>query len=86
MLKEDNQVLLDWMTAMEENNEGFEIQHSTDGENWETLDFVRGQGTTTQTTSLFGGLESSSYTVWVEDANGCFTDSNTEKAPPFGRA
>lgn len=32
-------------------------------------------GTTTQTTSLFGGLESSSYTVWVEDANGCFTDS-----------
>jgi hypothetical protein len=50
-LKEDNQVLLDWMTAMEENNEGFEIQHSTDGENWETLDFVRGQGTTTQTTT-----------------------------------
>ncbi len=48
-LKEDNQVLLDWMTATEENNEGFEIQHSTDGENWVALDFVRGEGTSTVT-------------------------------------
>lgn len=50
-LEESNQVLLDWMTATEKNNEGFEIQRSSDGENWETLDFIRGEGTTTQTTT-----------------------------------
>ena len=36
---------LEWQTANEENNKGFNIQHSLDGENWETIDFVQGHGT-----------------------------------------
>jgi large repetitive protein len=40
--------ILDWMTATEQNNEGFYIQRSIDGENWETLDFVHGFGTTNE--------------------------------------
>lgn len=39
-------VELTWQTASEEINEGFEVQRSGDGENWEVLDFVDGAGTT----------------------------------------
>ena len=39
-------VALTWQTASEEINEGFEVQRSVDGENWEVLDFVEGAGTT----------------------------------------
>lgn len=42
--------LLTWQTATEENNAGFEIQKSIDGEHFTTIDFVRGQGTTYRTT------------------------------------
>ena len=38
--------LLTWQTATEENNEGFEIQHSTNGRDWENIGFVLGNGTT----------------------------------------
>lgn len=37
---------LTWQTATEKNNEGFDIQRSTDGKAWETIGFVQGQGTT----------------------------------------
>ena len=36
---------LNWATASEINNAGFEVQKSTDGENWMILDFVKGAGT-----------------------------------------
>ena len=39
-------ILLVWETASEEQNEGFEIQRSNDGKNWEKIDFVIGSGTT----------------------------------------
>ena len=42
--KADLGIQLDWVTASEENNEGFEIQRSADGINWNELDFVRGMG------------------------------------------
>jgi hypothetical protein len=42
-----NQVQLHWQTASEINNHGFEIERSFDGENWENVGFVRGNGTTT---------------------------------------
>jgi len=45
----DNDVKLDWVTATEENNAGFEIQRSFDGRNFETIDFVAGSGTTQET-------------------------------------
>ncbi|MFT5913209.1 MAG: hypothetical protein ACI9XO_004756 [Paraglaciecola sp.] len=41
--------LLTWQTASEENNEGFDIQRSADGENWETIYFAAGNGTTLET-------------------------------------
>ncbi len=39
-----NTVVLNWHTASEQNNAGFEVQRSRDGENWEALTFVTGQG------------------------------------------
>jgi predicted outer membrane repeat protein len=38
-------VRLDWATASEQNNRGFEVQRSTDGHNWSVLGFVAGAGT-----------------------------------------
>ncbi|MEN0003923.1 MAG: T9SS type A sorting domain-containing protein [Bacteroidota bacterium] len=35
-----------WQTATEINNEGFEIQRSMDGQAWQKIGFVRGQGST----------------------------------------
>jgi hypothetical protein len=40
---------LHWQTASEENNKGFDIERSIDGKNWETIDFVQGNGTTLMT-------------------------------------
>lgn len=44
-----NGTLLTWQTASEENNDGFEVQRSTDGKEWQILDFVQGNGTTLET-------------------------------------
>ncbi len=44
-----NTVLLKWETASELNNEGFQVERSKDGQNWEILDFVKGAGTTIET-------------------------------------
>ncbi len=41
-------VELQWITATETNNQGFEVQRSADGE-FETIAFVEGHGTTTET-------------------------------------
>jgi len=40
-------VILNWQTATETNNQGFEIQRSNDGE-FEKIGFVPGHGTTTE--------------------------------------
>ena len=40
----NNQTVLKWATASEINNSHFEIQHSTDGETWNTIDSVEGAG------------------------------------------
>jgi photosystem II stability/assembly factor-like uncharacterized protein len=41
-------VILNWSTATELNNQGFEIQRSTEGEEFFTIGFVNGHGTTTE--------------------------------------
>ncbi len=41
-------VLLNWSTASEINNYGFEIQRSNDVENWQTIGFVKGAGNSNQ--------------------------------------
>ena len=44
--KESNQMsILSWSTATEENNAYFDVQRSTDGENFETIGTVEGAGT-----------------------------------------
>lgn len=45
-VEDENQISLYWQTSTEINNDGFEVERSTDGQNWETLDFVLGGGTT----------------------------------------
>ncbi|MCE1187558.1 MAG: YCF48-related protein [Ignavibacteria bacterium] len=38
---------LSWATASEQNNQGFEIQRSSDMNSWKTVGFVKGNGSTT---------------------------------------
>ncbi len=45
----DNLVQLTWETALEIDNEGFEIQRANADFKWEFLDFERGNGNTTET-------------------------------------
>ncbi|MFN3874220.1 MAG: T9SS type A sorting domain-containing protein, partial [Ignavibacterium sp.] len=40
-------VHLNWATATELNNSGFEVQRRTDISDWQTLAFIKGHGTTT---------------------------------------
>lgn len=40
----DNNVLLDWVTATEKNNYGFEILRSAGADKWEKVGFVQGHG------------------------------------------
>jgi len=46
----DDVVELNWMTSTETNNKGFEVQRSRGGE-FETIGFVEGNGTTTESQS-----------------------------------
>ncbi|MCB9033303.1 MAG: BspA family leucine-rich repeat surface protein [Chitinophagales bacterium] len=47
----NNEVILNWETATEINNKGFEIEYSTDAINWITIGFVEGQGNASFNTS-----------------------------------
>ena len=49
-LTNNRQTLLSWSTASEINNEGFEIEQSTDGTHWRDIGFVDGNGTTQELT------------------------------------
>ena len=42
-----NHIELTWATVTEIDNDGFEIERSLNGVNWEMIDFVQGNGTTT---------------------------------------
>ncbi len=44
----NNQALLTWSTATENNNKGFYVERSADGKNFTSIGFVKGNGTTTQ--------------------------------------
>lgn len=51
--RDGDRVLLEWTTAQETNNAGFEIQYRGTGADstWDALQFVEGAGTTSETTS-----------------------------------
>lgn len=46
-----NSVVLQWETASEKNNHGFEIERKTNQKNWEKVGFVKGGGTVHSVTS-----------------------------------
>jgi parallel beta-helix repeat protein len=50
-VKNNNDVMLNWVTASEINNDYFEVQRSTDGMNFEKIGQVEGNGTTTSVSS-----------------------------------
>jgi photosystem II stability/assembly factor-like uncharacterized protein len=47
-MQADNKVILNWSTATEINNRGFEIQRKLKNQDWEVLSFIPGYGTTTE--------------------------------------
>ena len=46
-----NEIVLAWITASELNNQGFFIEKSSNKINWESIGFVNGHGTTTESSS-----------------------------------
>jgi hypothetical protein len=78
----DSQVQLSWITASEENNSHFELEHSLDGIRFELLSIVTGKGTTTQNseytflhTNASNGINY--YRIRQVDFNGSFEYSPT---------
>jgi hypothetical protein len=76
----ENEVVLNWSTATETNNQGFEVQKSFNGE-FETIAFVNGHGTTTESqTYLFSdknvNVGSYSYRLKQVDFDGSFEYSD----------
>ncbi|MFK7809280.1 MAG: T9SS type A sorting domain-containing protein [Saprospiraceae bacterium] len=45
-LQNNDQVMIEWSTASEENNDYFELQHSTNGRDFEAIAKINGNGTT----------------------------------------
>jgi hypothetical protein len=75
-------VTLNWETATETNNRGFEVQRGTDKENFSTIGFVDGKGTTSEKSSYSFSDKSVTGAVYYYrlkqvDFNGTFEYSNT---------
>ncbi len=77
---EGSSVILEWTTATENNNKGFEVQ-TIDNNTWETIGFITGMGTTTELThysfihnSVTTGKHS--YRLRQIDYNGSFSFLN----------
>ncbi len=78
-----NKVSLNWSTASETNNLGFEVEKKTN-DDWITIGFVEGHGTTTQSQSYFFVDDLSevssvviSYRLKQVDFNGAFEHSKS---------
>lgn len=75
-------VNLAWTTATELNNSGFSIERKTDSNNWQSIGFVRGSGTTTSTNNYtftdrnISSQITYSYRLKQIDFNGSFAYSN----------
>ena len=84
----DGNVVLNWITATELNNAGFQIERrkTTDErrEDWESIGFVNGNGTSTETHTYSFADESpvagkSYYRLKQIDFDGSFEYSNSKK-------
>ena len=51
-----NHIQLNWETASEIDNAGFELEKSIDGKNWRSIDFIKGHGTTSEA-KTYGSLD-----------------------------
>ncbi len=76
----NKQTILNWSTASELNNQGFDIQKSTDGKSFESIGFVKGNGTTDKVSQYtFTDFSTTSGTVFYRlkqiDFDGAFTYS-----------
>jgi hypothetical protein len=74
-------VLLNWTTATELNNQGFDIERSTSTEDWTKIGYVPGYGTTTEPNSysyLDGNVATGTYYYRLKqmDFDGQFTYSS----------
>lgn len=74
------QIQLSWQTASELNNHGFEIQRKSGDNNFATVAFVEGKGTTTETNNysfVDNSVEQGSYTYRLKqiDFNGHYSYS-----------
>ena len=81
---DNNSVTLNWSTATETNNHGFEVQRSS-GEEFHTITFVQGQGTATEIHNysyIDKDLKAGHYSYRLKqvDYNGNFEYSNVVEA------
>lgn len=79
----ENLVTVNWITASEKNNSGFEVERRSfnDVNNWDNLGFVEGSGTTTETNSYSFNDKLSTpgkycYRIKQLDFDGAFNYSN----------
>jgi hypothetical protein len=74
----NNNIVLNWETATELNNYGFDIQFSNDKINWNTLDFVKGHGNSNSPKhySYITNYKSKYYRLKQIDINGTFEYSS----------
>ncbi len=92
-ISKQNNVTLSWITATETNNEGFELfRREVNEEEWQSISFVEGHGTTTEISSYTyadKNLNSGNYNYRLKqiDFNGSFTYYNLEEtveiSPPL---
>ena len=80
----DNDVTLNWSTATETNNSGFQVERNN-GSGYEVIGFVAGHGTTTEIQSYSFvdkniGSGNYSYRLKQIDYNGTYSYSNTVEA------
>jgi hypothetical protein len=77
----DGSVLLNWTTATETNNRGFEVEKQSGNSNWESIGFVTGKGTTTEPQSYSftdNNIANGRYTYRLKqiDYDGSYNYSN----------
>jgi len=78
----ETEIILNWITATELNNQGFEIERSYDNNNFEKISFVPGFGTTTETKNYSYTIEKpiagiQYYRLKQIDFDGTFEHSNS---------
>jgi hypothetical protein len=84
-VRKENQVLLSWITAMEQDNKGFHVQRNS-GTGWKEVSFVPSNGSNGNSTSglnynftdLNPSKDISKYRILQEDLDGKVTYSDTK--------